>query len=157
MSPVALIPTLGKVALVEAGFPVSVVNGAPDGTAKRSFWRQVLMSKYDRCDPDHGITKLTRAGHHLWHLRRKKGVTADEEQAIDAALETIWQAKRERKSEVAVAQSNRAARTRQYFVNRRKVKALLNCPQTPSRERSQVTANQCAGIEKQRAQNGVFL
>ena len=31
------------------------------------------------------------------------------------------------------------------------------CPETPSRERLQVAVNQCAEIEKQRAQNGVLV
>ena len=53
------------------------------------------MVKYDRCDPDKRILRLVSIGHHLWSLRRKSGTTDDERMAIDAALETVWEAKQQ--------------------------------------------------------------
>ena len=40
---------------------------------------------------------LVRAGHHLWRWRREAWAKADtsEMATLDAALETVWQAKRE--------------------------------------------------------------
>ena len=62
------------------------------------------MARYDRSDPNPHVVRLTRAGHHLWALRAKLTATggrSDELEAIDAALETIWQAKRKLKIDLA--------------------------------------------------------
>lgn len=65
------------------------------------------MAKYDRCDPDWRVAKLTRVGHHLWRLRRKSGLPVAEREAVDAALETIWAAKRELKAEITAQKKSR--------------------------------------------------
>ena len=67
------------------------------------------MTKYDRCDPDWRVLKLTRAGHHLWAEKRKAGRYLCQSEAIDEALETIWALKRELKVEVA---SDKAAESK---------------------------------------------
>jgi phage gp46-like protein len=79
------------------------------------------MAKYDSRDPDRRVLKLTRAGHHLWALRRQKGVHPLEEQAIDAALETIWQAKRELKVEIEAERIEESRGIRQRFAARKKL------------------------------------
>jgi G:T-mismatch repair DNA endonuclease (very short patch repair protein) len=66
------------------------------------------MTPYaDRRDPDVPVLKLTRAGHHVWmayqKLSRNSGRTKEQErelQALDAALETIWECKRQVKAEL---------------------------------------------------------
>lgn len=70
------------------------------------------MAKYDRCDPDRRIVKLTRIGHHLWALRRKLAPTAQQDEGIDAALETVWRIKRELKAEIAREKSAKFALVR---------------------------------------------
>jgi hypothetical protein len=47
----------------------------------------------DRHDTDPREGKLIRIGHQLWGLYKQ--VTGAEKDALDAALETVWQAKRE--------------------------------------------------------------
>jgi hypothetical protein len=70
------------------------------------------VSRYDHCDPDRRVLKLVRVGHHLWSLRRKLPPTGHERMAIDAALETVWQAKRELKAEIAVQKKESFAKWR---------------------------------------------
>ena len=59
---------------------------------------------YDYRDPTRAELLLVRAGHHLWtqikRLRRKLGDAHVETAPLYAALETIWQAKREVKAEI---------------------------------------------------------
>ena len=70
------------------------------------------MSRYDHCEPDRRVLKLVRVGHHLWRLRAKSLYTGHERMAIEAALETIWQAKRELKAEIAVQKKESFAKWR---------------------------------------------
>jgi hypothetical protein len=67
--------------------------------------------KYDRRDPDRHELLLIRAGHHLWALHKKLGDTGSQEQGIYAALETIWQLKREYREEL---KERRAAAFAEY-------------------------------------------
>lgn len=67
------------------------------------------MPRYCTTDPNWRVVMLTRAGHHLWRLRSRKSLHARQQTDIDAALELIWQCKREVKAELA---DKRAARTR---------------------------------------------
>jgi hypothetical protein len=67
--------------------------------------------KYDYRDLDRGEAQLIRIGHALWRDRRKLGNTVAEREGIHAALESVWQAKREYRAEVA---NRRALRFSQY-------------------------------------------
>lgn len=73
------------------------------------------MPKYDTTDPNWRVVVLTRAGHHLWRLRRKRGATANDCRDIDAALELIWQCKVEVKAELEEKRLERAKTTRAAF------------------------------------------
>jgi hypothetical protein len=57
--------------------------------------------KYDHRDLDRGEAQLIRVGHALWRDRRKLGDTVAEREGINAALESVWQAKREYRAELA--------------------------------------------------------
>lgn len=50
-------------------------------------------TRYDTRDPSRGEMLLTRAIHHLWHLRAKSRPTVEQDRVFDAALETLFQAK----------------------------------------------------------------
>jgi hypothetical protein len=65
------------------------------------------MSRYDRRDPTPAEMRLTRASHHIWRLiramrRKQSGTEAEriEFDALEGALETIWEAKRQVKREI---------------------------------------------------------
>jgi hypothetical protein len=57
--------------------------------------------KYDHRHLDRGEAQLIRLGHALWRDRRKLGDTVAEREGINAALESVWQAKREYRAELA--------------------------------------------------------
>ena len=57
--------------------------------------------KYDYRDLDRGEAQLIRVGHALWRDRLKLGDTVAERVGINAALESVWQAKREYRAELA--------------------------------------------------------
>jgi len=60
-----------------------------------------MMSKLgrnDRNDIDPAEGTLISIGHYLWKLY--KGATGAEKDSLDAALETVWQAKREYRVEL---------------------------------------------------------
>jgi hypothetical protein len=67
--------------------------------------------KYDYRDLDRGKAQLMRVGHALWRDRRKLGDTVAEREGINAALESVWKAKREHRAELA---KRRALRFSQY-------------------------------------------
>ncbi len=67
--------------------------------------------KCDYRDLDRGEAQLIRIGHALWRDRRKLGDTVSEREGISAALESVWQAKREYRSDLA---RRRALRFSQY-------------------------------------------
>lgn len=54
---------------------------------------------YDRRDPTRAEMVLVRAGHYLWHQRRKSP-TVDRDGHITAALELIWECKRQVRVEI---------------------------------------------------------
>jgi hypothetical protein len=62
-----------------------------------------------------------RTGHHLWLDRRKalKSGTVDDYRAIEAALETVWQLKRELRAELKAARAKESEATREYFRHRK--------------------------------------
>ena len=68
--------------------------------------------KYDYRDLDRGEAQLIRVGHALWRDRRKLGDTVAEREGINAALESVWKAKREYRAELA---AKRALRFSQYL------------------------------------------
>jgi hypothetical protein len=72
--------------------------------------------KYDYRDLERGEAQLIRVGLALWRHRRKSGETVSEREGINAALETVWQLKREYRAELA---KKRALRFSKYH------KALL--------------------------------
>jgi hypothetical protein len=57
--------------------------------------------KYDYRDLDRGEAQLIRVGHALWRDRRKLGDTVAERDGINAALESVWKAKKEYRAELA--------------------------------------------------------
>ncbi len=56
--------------------------------------------KYDYRALDRGEAQLIRTGHALWRDRRKLGDTVAERESINAALESVWKAKREYRVEL---------------------------------------------------------
>jgi hypothetical protein len=59
--------------------------------------------RYDRRDPDGQTVRLTRAGHYLWFQLHDAKLTPTHEQqrALYAALDIVWEAKRTVKAEMA--------------------------------------------------------
>jgi hypothetical protein len=76
--------------------------------------------KYDYRDLERGEAQLIRVGHALWRDRRKSGDTVSEREGINAALETVWQLKREYRAEL---KSKRKA-SAEAFVARLREKAI---------------------------------
>ena len=70
---------------------------------------------YDYRDPTWQELILVRAGHHLWALRRKLGCTVHEQTAIDAALETVWEAKKQVKADIAARNREEFAKRKDFF------------------------------------------
>ena len=67
--------------------------------------------KYDYRDLERGEAQLIRVGHALWRDRRKLGDAVSAREGINAALESVWQAKREYRAELA---KKRALRFLEY-------------------------------------------
>jgi len=69
--------------------------------------------RYDRRDPDPQIVRLTRVRHYLWFRLHdaKLPPTHEQQEALWAALDIIWEAKRTVKAEMA-------AKRRAEFVGR---------------------------------------
>jgi hypothetical protein len=74
--------------------------------------------KYDYRDLDRGEAQLIRVGHALWRDRRKLGDTVAEREGIDAALESVWKAKREYRAELARKRALRFLRYREVYRGR---------------------------------------
>ena len=88
--------------------------------------------KYDYRDLDRGEAKLIRIGHALWRDRRKLGDTVADREGISAALESVWQAKREYRTGLAKKREVRFSRFRDALAIR---KAKSQCPQILARAR----------------------
>jgi hypothetical protein len=75
--------------------------------------------RYDRRDPDPQTVKLIRAGHYLWFQLHdaKLTLTHEQQEALWAALDIIWEAKRTVKAEMA-------AKRRAEFAARRPFRAV---------------------------------
>jgi hypothetical protein len=80
--------------------------GASEGYEKLNARR-----KYDYRDLERGEAQLMRVRHALWRDRRKLGDMVPEREGIDAALESVWRAKREYRAELA---KKRALRFSEY-------------------------------------------
>jgi hypothetical protein len=80
----------------------------------RSQMKLTARQKYDYRDLDRGEAQLIRVGHALWRDRLKLGDTVAEREGINAALESVWRAKREYRAELA---RKRALRFSQYLVD----------------------------------------
>jgi len=63
--------------------------------------------KYDYRDLERGEAQLIRVGHALWRDRRKLGDTVSEREGINAALESVWRAKREYRADRAKKRASR--------------------------------------------------
>jgi hypothetical protein len=61
---------------------------------RRSQMKLVARQKYDYRDLDRGEAQLIRIGHALWRDRLKLGDTVAEGEGINAALESVWQQRR---------------------------------------------------------------
>ena len=72
---------------------------------------------YDYRDPTRAELLLVRASHHEWlrykHLRRKNALSADEDEAISCALETLWAAKRAVREEIKLKRAERISAWRE--------------------------------------------
>ena len=88
--------------------------------------------KYDYRDLDRGEALLIRVGHALWRDRRKLGDTVADREGISAALESVWQAKREYRSGLAKKRAVRFSRFREAQAIR---KPSGQCTQTVARAR----------------------
>ena len=71
--------------------------------------------KYDYRDLNRGEAQLIRIGHALWRDRLKLGDTVAEREGINAALESVWQAKREYRSDLARWRALRFSQYREVF------------------------------------------
>ena len=81
----------------------------------------MAIRRNDLRDIDRGELKLIRIGQLLW-LDRKKTIRAEDVQHIrvlDAALETVWQLKRERRAELKAERAAESARMRAFFAERK--------------------------------------
>jgi hypothetical protein len=83
------------------------------------FMKLSSRQKYDYRDLDRGEAQLMRVGHALWRDRRKLGDTVAEREGINAALESVWKAKREYRVELA---QRRALRFSQFRETKWEVK-----------------------------------
>jgi hypothetical protein len=63
--------------------------------------------KYDYRDLERGEAQLIRVGHALWRDRRKLGDTVSEREGINAALESVWRAKKEYRADLAKKRASR--------------------------------------------------
>src|SRR6266481_6373240 len=77
----------------------------------RTTMKLHARQKYDYRDLERGEAQLIRVGHALWRDRRKLGDTVSEREGINAALESVWQAKRKYRAELA---TKRALRFSEY-------------------------------------------
>jgi hypothetical protein len=68
---------------------------------RRSQMKLTARQKYEYRDLDRGEAQLMQVGHALWRDRLKLGDTVAEREGINAALESVWKAKREYRVELA--------------------------------------------------------
>jgi len=71
----------------------------------------------DSRDIDPAELKLIRVGHFIW-LERKRALQSEDVEhvrALDAALQTVWELKRQRRAELKVERAERSKQLRQRF------------------------------------------
>jgi hypothetical protein len=90
--------------------------------------------KYDYRDLNRGEAQLIRIGHALWRDRRKLGDTVAEREGINAALESVWQAKREYRAELTEKRAVRFSRYRDTLNSSEFVKASVGSGQNDNVE-----------------------
>jgi nuclear transport factor 2 (NTF2) superfamily protein len=74
--------------------------------------------KYEYRDLERGEAQLIRIGHALWRDRRKLGDTVSEREGINAALESVWQAKKEYRAELVKKKALRFSEFRKTLQQR---------------------------------------
>ena len=74
-----------------------------------------VVNRNDRHDTDPYESTLIRAGHYLWKLYQQ----ANSEAALEAALETVWQAKRAYRAELKARREASAQKLREYWQTRK--------------------------------------
>ena len=74
--------------------------------------RLTARQKYDYRDLDRGEARIMRIGHALWRDRRKLGDAVATDEGINAALECVWQAKREYRAGLAKERALRFSKFR---------------------------------------------
>lgn len=77
-----------------------------------------IRIRNDRCNTSKPELLLIRTGQHLWaNYKRECGKTRNvsERQALYAALEQVWERKRELRTELRMRRADRAALLRQRF------------------------------------------
>lgn len=116
------------------------LDAGSDVFSQRGQMKLRARQKYDYRDLDRGESKLIRIGHALWRDRRKLVDTVAEREGIHAALETVWQAKREYRAEL---ERKRASRFSEFH------RALANGAE---REIAEVKGAKCQQSETSRLQ-----
>jgi hypothetical protein len=91
----------------------------------------MARQKYDYRDLDRGEAQLIRVGHALWRDRRKLGDTVAQREGINAALESVWKAKKEYRVELA---KKRALRLSRYLVDYKRTRDTCEAPRESSRK-----------------------
>jgi hypothetical protein len=75
--------------------------------ASEGYMKLHARQKYDYRDLERGEAQLIRVGHALWRDCRKLGDTVSQREGINAALESVWWAKREHRAELAKKRASR--------------------------------------------------
>jgi hypothetical protein len=80
-----------------------------------------ITCRNDRRDISPSERLLIRAGHHLWSDRRKglKSGNLPQLEAIEAALETVWEAKRLVRVELAKKRVEESERLKERFAGKK--------------------------------------
>jgi hypothetical protein len=76
------------------------------------------MNRTDRHDTHRGELLLIRAGHYLWDKYKRscgKSENVSERQALYAALETVWEAKRQLRAELKAHRATRSKKLQERF------------------------------------------
>ena len=74
-----------------------------------------IVNRNDRHDTDPTEAKLIRIGHYLWKLYQQ----ANKEAGLEAALEAVWQVKREYRAELKTRREASAQKLREFWASRK--------------------------------------
>ena len=75
-----------------------------------------IPSRNDRHDSDATECRLIHVSHHLW--REYKRASGEMRTQLEAALETVWAAKREYRAELKLRREEKARQFREYWASR---------------------------------------